>query len=211
MAWVGKQVKEVLDESGTTLNISSKNKGIGGQFLELGLGIPTNSRPEPDFDDGAELKKVSVRLDMKKSKLRVKEPVKITKLNDSEIVGQSFAESHAFAKSRHIIFVPTLYIGRYRQLEEVVLPHIEWKSNTEIDENFSSDFSRISSAIENGKKLTSRVGVIGKYLIPKTNGQKGETENRGIYLSVPALTEMIGEEYLSSQFEFAKGHFHKVV
>jgi DNA mismatch repair protein MutH len=209
--WVGKQVRDVLDESGTTINISSKNKGIGGQFLELGLGIPTNSRPEPDFDDGVELKKVSVRLDIKNSKLRVKEPVKVTKLNDSDIVGQAFDKSHAFAKSRHVIFVPTLYIGRYRQLDEVVLPHIEWKSNDEIDKCFASDFENISTAIENGRKLTSRLGVIGKYLIPKTNGQVGETENRGIYLSVPALTEIIGEEYLSLQFEFAKRNFEKVV
>jgi DNA mismatch repair protein MutH len=210
-SWLGKQIKDVLEDSGTIIKVDSKDKGIGGNFLELGLGLPKNTRPEPDFEDGVELKKVSVRLNRRSKKLTVKEPVKITSLNTSDIASQEFFESHAFGKTRKIIFVPTLYIGTYRQLDEVVLPLIQWEVDDYFDEIFSKDFASISKAVRSGSNLTSSVGVLGSHLIPKTNGQKGDTEKRAIYFSKPAMTEIIGSDYLSSKFELAQRYFQEVV
>lgn len=79
------------------------NKGWAGQTLERHLGVPLNSRQQPDFSDW-ELKGVSLTVD-RMGMPRAKETMAITMFNASHVIATPFAQSHLRQKLRRMLVV----------------------------------------------------------------------------------------------------------
>ena len=84
-----------------------KNKGWAGLVIEHYLGLPQNSRQEPDFPDW-ELKVVPLRKDAD-GKLRVKGSMAITMLEPAEVRASKFEDSHLYDKLRSMVVVSRIY------------------------------------------------------------------------------------------------------
>src|ERR1700745_590452 len=75
-----------------------ENKGWAGLVIEHYLGLPQNSRQEPDFGDWG-LKVVPLRNDAR-GNLQVKESMAITMLEPAEVLADKFEDSHLYDKLR---------------------------------------------------------------------------------------------------------------
>src|SRR5258706_13315900 len=80
-----------------------ENKGWAGLVIEHYLGLPQNSRQEPDFS-GWELKVVSFRRDLNGA-LRVKKSMAGTMLEPAEALANKFEDSHLYNKLRSMAVV----------------------------------------------------------------------------------------------------------
>lgn len=192
----GKTLRAILDESGTQFDINSamrSNKGFLGMALEHLLDLATNSRQEPDLEDGTEIKKVSIK--KLQSRYTIKETVKITMISRTLEPG-SFEESHLFQKTRRILLIPTLYAGAGNQENELILPPALWQPDEEFNQRLKSDFELVASVISDpARGFRSLSGAMGDLAQPRTNGP-ANSDSRAFYFTKRALRLMLGENYL---------------
>src|SRR5216684_4743565 len=87
----GRDLRPMADQYGIPVwKNGRENKGWAGLVIEHYLGLPQNSRQEPDFGDW-ELKVVPLRKDFD-GKLRVKESMAVTMLEPTEVLANKFED-----------------------------------------------------------------------------------------------------------------------
>src|SRR6266545_5880591 len=90
-----------------------ENKGWAGLVIEHYLGLPQNSRQEPDFGTW-ELKVVPLRR-APDGTLRVKESMAVTMLEPAEVMANKFEDSHLYDKLRSMVVVSRVYENAQEQ------------------------------------------------------------------------------------------------
>ena len=108
-----------------------ENKGWAGLVIEHYLGLPQNSRQEPDFGTW-ELKVVPLRR-APDGTLRVKESMAITMLEPAEVLANKFEDSHLYDKLRSMVVVSRVYESTQEQhsiVKTLSATSINWWART---------------------------------------------------------------------------------
>lgn len=196
-AQVGKSIRKILEDSGTSLKLNQRNirnKGFGGLLLEAILGKEHDSYQRPDLDDGTEVKKASI---VRKVRVPfgVKETVQLTMINRNISLPEKFSESHLYLKTRKVLLVPTLYAGKGKQSEEILLPPRLWTPNDSFNARMNSDYEEVLDTIgDPSKGFDALSGSMGQVVEPRTKGSKNSS-SRAFYFKTSAVTEILGDSY----------------
>src|SRR5256714_4468875 len=142
-----------------------ENKGWAGLVIEHYLGLPQNSRQEPDFGTW-ELKVVSLRR-TRDEKLRVKESMAITMIEPAEVLANKFADSHLYDKLRSMVVVSRVYESAQEQ-HSILHAAAEFDlDNPKIHDQVVADYEAIRRQIRAGG-IDSITGDFGKLVQGRT-------------------------------------------
>lgn len=155
-----------------------ENKGWAGLVIERYLGLPQNSRQEPDFGDW-ELKVVPLRKDAD-GNLRVKESMAITMLEPAEVLANKFEDSHLYDKLRSMVVVSRVYENK-EELHSMLHAAAEFDlGNPKINAQVRDDYEQIRAQIRN-RGIDSVTGDLGKLVQARTKGPGHGSTSRAFY------------------------------
>src|SRR6266852_154865 len=137
-----------------------ENKGWAGLVIEHYLGLPQNSRQEPDFLTW-ELKVVPLRKDSD-GKLRVKESMAVTMLEPTEVLANKFEDSHLYDKLRSMVVVSRVYENA-QELHSILHAAAEFDlDDPKIHDQVKDDYETIRTQIRTrGIDSVTRFGKTG--------------------------------------------------
>ena len=148
------------------------NKGWAGLALEAYLGLPPNSRREPNGGSW-ELKQVSLKR-TGEGDLTAKETMQITMLNRAHVVEHPFETSHVLHKIGRFIVVGREYIDRSETTSPIVYvgaADISWHFEP-IYRQVEKDYETIRKELAEGKPLHT---ISGELIQIRTKGQKNSS------------------------------------
>ncbi len=155
-----------------------ENKGWAGLVIEHYLGLPQNSRQEPDFP-GWELKVVPLRKDLD-GKLRVKESMAVTMLEPAEVLANKFEDSHLYDKLRSMVVVSRIYESA-QELHSILHAAAEFDlEDPKIHEQVKDDYETIRQRIR-ATGIDSVNGDLGKLVQARTKGRGHGSTTRAFY------------------------------
>ena len=155
-----------------------ENKGWAGLVIEHYLGLPQNSRQEPDFGDW-ELKVVSLRKD-ENGILHVKESMAITMLEPAEVLSSPFEHSHLYDKLRSEVVVSRIYESK-EEAHSVLHGAAEFDlDDKKIRDQVVADYEAIRTQIRTGG-IDSVTGDLGKLVQARTKGRGHGSTTRAFY------------------------------
>lgn len=96
------------------------NKGWAGLTLERALGLPVNSRREPNGGSW-ELKQVSLKKHPLTGEIRAKETMQITMFDRAHILEHPFETSHVLHKIARMIVVARLYVDEKETTSPIMM------------------------------------------------------------------------------------------
>src|SRR5712691_1451777 len=172
-----------------------ENKGWAGLVIEHYLGLPQNSRQEPDFP-GWELKVVSLRKDAD-GKLRVKESMAITMLEPAEVISNPFEHSHLYDKLRSVVVVSRIYESA-QELHSLLHAAAEFDlDNPKIHEQVKDDYETIRHRIR-ASGIDSVTGDLGKLVQARTKGRGHGSTTRAFYARSIFVAHILNLQKLAS-------------
>jgi DNA mismatch repair protein MutH len=155
-----------------------ENKGWAGLVIEHYLGLPQNSRQEPDFPVW-ELKVVALRKEPDGT-LRVKESMAITMLEPSEVLASKFEDSHLYDKLRSVVVVSRIYESAH-ELHSILHAAAEFDlDNPKIFAQVKADYQTIREQIR-ASGIDSVTGDLGKLVQARTKGRGHGSTTRAFY------------------------------
>jgi DNA mismatch repair protein MutH len=155
-----------------------ENKGWAGLVIEHYLGLPQNSRQEPDFGDW-ELKVVPLRKDVD-GVLRVKESMAITMLEPAEVLANKFEDSHLYDKLRSMVVVSRVYESR-EESHSILHAAAEFDlDDPKIRDQVIADYEAIRQRIR-AHGIDSVSGDLGKLVQARTKGRGHGSTTRAFY------------------------------
>jgi DNA mismatch repair protein MutH len=155
-----------------------ENKGWAGLVIERYLGLPQNSRQEPDFGDW-ELKVVPLRRDAD-GKLRVKESMAITMLEPAEVLANKFEDSHLYDKLRSMVVVSRIYESP-KELHSILHAAGEFDlDDPKTHGQVKDDYETIRTQIRT-RGIDSVTGDLGKLVQARTKGRGHGSTTRAFY------------------------------
>jgi DNA mismatch repair protein MutH len=155
-----------------------ENKGWAGLVIERYLGLPQNSRQEPDFP-GWELKVVPLRRDPDRV-LRVKESMAVTMLEPAEVLANKFEDSHLYDKLRSMVVVSRIYES-VQELHSILHAAAEFDlDDPKIHEQVKDDYETIRQRIR-ATGIDSVTGDLGKLVQARTKGRGHGSTTRAFY------------------------------
>ena len=147
-------------------------------MIEHYLGLPQNSRQEPDFGDW-ELKVVPFRKDPS-GNLRVKESMAITMLEPAEVVANKFEDSHLYDKLRSMVVVSRVWESA-QELRSMLHAAAEFDlDNPRIRAQVRDDYETIRGA-DSERGIDSVTGDLGKLVQARTKGPGHGSTSRAFY------------------------------
>jgi DNA mismatch repair protein MutH len=175
----GKDLRPMADQYGVPVwKNGRENKGWAGLVIEHYLGLPQNSRQEPDFP-GWELKVVSLRRDPAGA-LRVKESMAVTMLEPAEVLANKFEDSHLYDKLRSMVVVSRIYEGA-QELHSILHATAEFDlDDPKIHEQVKDDYETIRERIR-AHGIDSVTGDLGKLVQARTKGRGHGSHTRAFY------------------------------
>jgi DNA mismatch repair protein MutH len=175
----GKDLRAMADEYKIPVwKNGRENKGWAGLVIERYLGLPQNSRQEPDFGDW-ELKVVPLRKDTQ-GNLRVKESMAITMLEPVEVVANKFEDSHLYDKLRSMVVVSRVWESK-EELHSMLHAAAEFDlDNPKINAQVKDDYEAIRTQIRN-RGIDSVTGDLGKLVQARTKGPGHGSTSRAFY------------------------------
>src|SRR5258708_6719418 len=175
----GKDLRPMADQYGIPVwKNGRENKGWAGLVIEHYLGLPQNSRQEPDFP-GWELKVVPLRKDSD-GKLWVKESMAITMLEPTEVLSSPFEHSHLYDKLRSMVVVSRIYESG-AELHSVLHAAAEFDlDDPRIHEQVKHDYETIRQRIR-ATGIDSVNGDLGKLVQARTKGRGHGSTTRAFY------------------------------
>src|SRR5207253_10852207 len=143
---VGKDLRPMADQYRIPVwKNGHENKGWAGLVIEHYLGLPQNSRQEPDFGTW-ELKVVPLRR-APDGTLRVKESMAITMLEPAEVLANKFEDSHLYDKLRSVVVVSRIYES-VQELHSILHAAAEFDlDNPDIRKQVVRDYESIRTQI----------------------------------------------------------------
>jgi len=155
-----------------------ENKGWAGLVIEHYLGLPQNSRQEPDFP-GWELKVVPLRRDLTGA-LRVKESMAVTMLEPAEVLANKFEDSHLYDKLRSMVVVSRIYESA-SELHSILHAAAEFDlDDPKIHEQVKEDYEMIRQRIR-ATGIDSVNGDLGRLVQARTKGRGHGSTTRAFY------------------------------
>jgi DNA mismatch repair protein MutH len=155
-----------------------ENKGWAGLVIEHYLGLPQNSRQEPDFGDW-ELKVVPLRKDAH-GKLRVKESMAVTMMEPTEVMANKFEDSHLYDKLRSMVVVSRIYESS-QELHSILHAAAEFDlDDPKIHERVKDDYETTRQRIR-ATGIDSVTGDLGKLVQARTKGRGHGSTTRAFY------------------------------
>src|SRR5947208_6915348 len=172
-----------------------ENKGWAGLVIEHYLGLPQNSRQEPDFGDW-ELKVVPLRKDAQ-GNLRVKESMAITMLEPAEVLANKFEDSHLYDKLRSMVVVSRVYESAQEQ-HSILHAAAEFDlANPKIHDQVVADYEAIRRQIHAGG-IDSITGDLGKLVQARTKGRGHGSTSRAFYARPVFVAHILNLQKLAS-------------
>src|SRR5258708_28330702 len=175
----GKDLRPMADQYRIPVWKSGReNKGWAGLVIEHYLGLPQNSRQEPDFGDW-ELKVVPLRKDVD-GILRVKESMAITMLEPAEVLADKFEDSHLYDKLRSMVVVSRVYESAQEQ-HSILHAAAEFDlDNPKIRDQVQADYETIRAQIR-ARGIDSVTGDLGRLVQARTKGRGHGSTTRAFY------------------------------
>lgn len=176
---VGRDLRAMADEYKIAVwKNGRKNKGWAGLVLERYLGLPQNSRQEPDFGDW-DLKLIALNY-ARDGTLRVKESMAITMLEPTEVLANNFEDSHLYDKLRRLIAV-----GRIHESAEEKRSILHSAAEFDLDvpkirAQVAADYETIRAQIRTAG-IDSVTGSLGKLVQARTKGAGHGSTSRAFY------------------------------
>ncbi len=175
----GKDLRPMADQYRIPVWKSGReNKGWAGLVIEHYLGLPQNSRQEPDFP-GWELKVVPLRRDPTGA-LRVKESMAVTMLEPAEVLANKFEDSHLYDKLRSMVVVSRIYESA-SELHSILHAAAEFDlDDPKIFAQVKDDYETIRQQIR-ATGIDSVTGDLGKLVQARTKGRGHGSTTRAFY------------------------------
>jgi len=201
----GKDLRPMADEYKVPVwKNGHENKGWAGLVIERYLGLPQNSRQEPDFGSW-ELKVVPLRKDSK-GKLRVKESMAITMLEPAEVRANKFTDSHLYDKLRSMVVVSRVYENR-QELHSTLHAAAEFDlDNPTIYTQVKDDYETVRERIRI-TGLDSLTGDLGKLVQARTKGRGHGSTSRAFYARPIFVAHILNLQKLASMPEVFAGAY----
>ncbi|HVS83568.1 MAG TPA: MvaI/BcnI family restriction endonuclease [Pyrinomonadaceae bacterium] len=192
----GKDLRPMADQYGIPVwKNGRENKGWAGLVIEHYLGLPQNSRQEPDFP-GWELKVVPLRKDAN-GKLRVKESMAITMLEPAEVLANKFEDSHLYDKLRSMVVASRIYENA-QELHSILHAAAEFDlDNPKIHEQLKDDYETIRQRIR-ASGIDSVTGDLGKLVQARTKGRGHGSTTRAFYARPTFVAHILNLQKLAS-------------
>lgn len=192
----GKDLRPMADEYKIPVwKNGRENKGWAGLVIEHYLGLPQNSRQEPDFGDW-ELKVVPLRKDPR-GNLRVKESMAITMLEPAEVVANKFEDSHLYDKLRSMVVVSRVWESAK---EERSMLHAAAEfdlDDPKIHAEVRDDYDMIRDQIRQ-HGIESVTGNLGKLVQARTKGRGHGSTSRAFYARTIFVAHILNLQKLAS-------------
>lgn len=166
------------------------NKGWAGLTLERALGLPVNSRREPNGGSW-ELKQVSLKKHPLTGEIKAKETMQITMFDSKHIIEHPFEESHVLHKIERMIVVARLYIDK----DESSSPLLMIKSadlSLEIPtvyERVRADYEQMREVLKSGGAPKSAMGTL---IQSRTKGAGHGSVSRAWYARTLFVNLLLG-------------------
>jgi len=192
----GKDLRPMADEYQIPVwKNGHENKGWAGLVIERYLGLPQNSRQEPDF--GAwELKVVSLRRAPDRT-LRVKESMAITMLEPAEVLANEFEDSHLYDKLRSMVVVSRIYESP-EERHSILHAAAEFDpDNANIREQVKTDYETVREQIRR-RGIDSVTGDLGKLVQARTKGRGHGSTTRAFYARPRFVAHILNLQKLAS-------------
>ena len=145
------------------------NKGWAGLTLEAYLGLPKNSRREPNGGSW-ELKQVSIKRQAS-GLYAAKETMQITMLDRTHVIAHPFETSHVLHKIGRFIIVARLYLDRAETSSPVAIvrPADVSMEAAALYRQVQEDYEHIRAKLAGGEPLHT---ISGELIQIRTKGQK---------------------------------------
>lgn len=177
--YIGRDLMGLASSYGiTTFKNGKQNKGWKGLVLERLAGLESNNKKAPN---GLTFELKSVSFHTVKGKLKPKETMAITMLNQNELKQHSFFESHVWEKLKSLVFCAVNWHGKHAQkaeLFEVTSLDYSEEDNLILEIKKDYDFIRNKLINEGFKSLSSRDG---KWIQTRTKGAGHGSTSRAFY------------------------------
>ena len=192
----GKDLRPLADEYKIPVwKNGHENKGWAGLVIEHYLGLPQNSRQEPDFGDW-ELKVVPLRKDPE-GNLRVKESMAVTMLEPAEVIANKFEDSHLYDKLRSMVVVSRVWESA-QELHSILHAAAEFDlDNPKIHAQVRDDYETIRAQIRN-RGIDSVTGDLGKLVQARTKGPGHGSTSRAFYARPIFVAHILNLQKLAS-------------
>jgi len=192
----GKDLRPLADEYKIPVwKNGHENKGWAGLVIEHYLGLPQNSRQEPDFGDW-ELKVVPLRKDPQ-GNLRVKESMAVTMLEPVEVLANKFEDSHLYDKLRSMVVVSRVWESA-QELHSMLHAAAEFDlDNPKIRTQVRDDYETIRGQIRN-RGIDSVTGDLGKLVQARTKGPGHGSTSRAFYARPIFVAHILNLQKLAS-------------
>ncbi|HBB98457.1 MAG TPA: hypothetical protein DC054_24000 [Blastocatellia bacterium] len=192
----GKDLRPIADEYKIPVwKNGHENKGWAGLVIEHYLGLPQNSRQEPDFGDW-ELKVVPLRKDLQ-GNLRVKESMAVTMLEPVEVIANKFEDSHLYDKLRSMVVVSRVWESK-QELHSILHAAAEFDlDNPKIHAQVRDDYETIRGQIRN-RGIDSVTGDLGKLVQARTKGPGHGSTSRAFYARPIFVAHILNLQKLAS-------------
>src|SRR6266849_2380949 len=192
----GKDLRPMADEYKIPVwKNGRENKGWAGLVIEHYLGLPQNSRQEPDFP-GWELKVVPLRRDTTGA-LRVKESMALTMLEPAEVLANEFADSHLYDKLRSMVVVSRIYESA-QELHSILHAAAEFDlDDPKIFAQVKDDYETIRHRIR-ASGIDSVTGDLGKLVQARTKGRGHGSTTRAFYARSIFVAHILNLQKLAS-------------
>jgi DNA mismatch repair protein MutH len=192
----GKDLRPLADEYQIPVwKNGHENKGWAGLVIERYLGLPQNSRQEPDF--GAwELKVVPLR-PAPDGTLRVKESMAITMLEPTEVLANEFENSHLYDKLRSMVVVSRIYENseeRHSMLHAAAEFDLD---NAKIRAQVKIDYETIREQIRR-HGIDAVTGDLGNLVQARTKGRGHGSTTRAFYARPKFVAHILNLQKLAS-------------
>lgn len=177
--------KEIEGISTRTLN-----KGWAGLTLERALGLPVNSRREPNGGSW-ELKQVSLKKHPLTGEIKAKETMQITMFDRAHILENPFETSHVLHKIARMIVVARLYVDENESTSPIMLvkaADLSLEIPT-IYERVRADYEQMREVLRAGNAPRSEMGSL---IQSRTKGAGHGSVSRAWYARTGFVELLLG-------------------
>lgn len=191
----GKDLRSMADEYRIPVwKNGHENKGWAGLVIERYLGLPQNSRQEPDFGTW-ELKVVPLRRAPDRT-LRIKESMAITMLEPAEVLANKFEDSHLYDKLRSMVVVSRIYESP-REEHSILHAAAEFDlDDAGVREQVKADYETIREQIRS-RGIDSVTGDLGKLVQARTKGRGHGSRTRAFYARATFVARILNLQKLA--------------
>lgn len=166
------------------------NKGWAGLTLEQALGLPVNTRREPNGGSW-ELKQVSLKVRLKTGEMTAKETMQITMFDRAHILAHPFEESHVLHKIARMVLVARLWVDAQESHSPIIMvrPADLSLEVPLVYEQVRLDYEEMRAHLQSGGDPKSAMGTL---IQSRTKGAGHGSISRAWYARTGFVNQLLG-------------------